>query len=158
MLAPEGRNGVDKIHQSLIQKKKMRVLNILFVLSLVIIFISCEDKSWIKYLKTEYIPKSSEGKIEDIELGKGSILGLKMMPLSGKEEDISIHTDFEILMQIKKGDYFKKIANSNKCIIERGDSIIYIDCYRLTDQERDSLGKIEEWKLEEKNHWESKKK
>ncbi len=135
----------------------MKILSLFFVLSLLVTLSTCNNNSWTKYYKEEYIPKSIEGKISDIELWKGSTLGLKIENKL-KEDEISIHTDYDILMQIKKGDYFKKIANSNKCFIERGDSIIYIDCYRLSDQERKSIRKLNEWKPEEKNHWELKKK
>lgn len=136
----------------------MRTLNILSILCLVTILQACDNETWIEYLKTEYIPKSAEGKIIDIKLTKGAGINLILSSKLKSEEFVGIHTDDEILMQIKKGDYFKKKANSNKCFIERGDSIIYIDCYRLTDQERDSLGKIDEWKPKEKNHWDLIKK
>lgn len=129
--------------------KKIKILN---VIVFIIFSLSCENRTYIEILKKEYIPKELEGGIDSIELWKGSILSLQIKNKS-KIEKISVHTDYKILMQIRKGDYFKKIANSNKCIIKRGDSIINIDCNQFTDEERDSLGKIQEWKPEEKNSW-----
>lgn len=134
----------------------MKPFKILIALLFFILIFSCENKTYIEILREEYIPKSVSGTVNDIELWKGSTLSLHLKNNS-KEEVFSIHTDHKILMEIKKGDYFKKRANSNKCFIERGDSIIYIDCWEFSDEERDSLGRVEEWKPEEKNHWKLKR-
>ena len=134
----------------------MKTLKKINIFAFLILILSCDNRTNIKILRDEYLPRSIEGKIIEIELWRGSILSLTLKN-SSTEKKISIHTDYEILMQIKSGDYFKKFANSNKCFIKRGDSIIYIDCTQLSDEERDSLGNIQEWKPQEKNKWELNK-
>lgn len=55
---------------------------------------------------------------------------------------------------VRRGDYFIKFKDSNKCIIKRNDSIMYIDCIDFYPLEiRDSLDEIQEWPRETVGKW-----
>ncbi len=134
----------------------MKTFN-LIKLSLIICVIgtSCDNRSRAEhlrdYLQDELLPKGFQGIIKKTELWKGCSYAIDIKTKTGKIEEISINNNCEILFQIKKGDYFNKIANSNKCSIARNDSIIYIDCIDLNKKPKNDKSLLSDIKIEERN-------
>lgn len=114
------------------------------------IFISsCNNQSMIDVYRENLVLKI-EGEVKDIELYKGGGI-LLSVNTSDKEDKIGL--DNKNFTSIKIGDYFIKHENSNKCLIRRNDSIIYLDCYKIPKEIRDSLGLIKEWPRDKKGFW-----
>ncbi|NNT73250.1 hypothetical protein HKT18_13580 [Flavobacterium sp. IMCC34852] len=122
--------------------KKIVLISLLCVLS-------CNQNTMIdEYM--EYFPRKEEGFIKEIEKYKGGGYVLTIE----KNKNIENISVYETVGGIcKKNDYFIKLENSNKCLLKRNDSLICIDCLNILEEERDSLGKINEWKSFEKNYW-----
>lgn len=102
----------------------------------------------------EYLPKQLEGVVNEIVKYKGGGYDL-IIDNSGEMESIAVSKS--VGAQTNLGDYFVKIKNSNKCQLKRKDSILCLDCLNLTKEDKDSVGKISEWKMFEKNKWMAKR-
>ena len=113
------------------------------------VFFSCNQTSMLEINK-EYLKSQSEGEIREIEKWKG---GGYLLKIKYKEQRNEIGVYKSVGEYCKKGDYFIKIKNSNKCILKRKDSLICLDCIYIENRYRDSLGQIDEWKSGEKNRW-----
>ncbi|MCI5050843.1 MAG: hypothetical protein MRY57_00865 [Candidatus Pacebacteria bacterium] len=92
-------------------------------------FQSCAQQTRLELLETEYIEPEVEGKVIDVEIWKGDILAITV----DKKEDnrIGVINYRKILDQIRPGQYFKKVGNSNKCYVRNNDSILYFDIINL---------------------------
>jgi hypothetical protein len=130
-------------------------LNKIKFLFLLIIITSCNNLTMKDIYKDENLPLKAEGYVNSLEFYKGGNTTLVVKESSGKETRVAVDTLFKQI--IKEGDYFIKKANSNKCIVERNDSIIYLDCYDIPKEIRDSLGVIEEWSDDKKGYWHLKR-
>ena len=104
----------------------------------------------------ENLPSEVDGIVKEQILYKGGNLTLILQTKHNKDSAIAIGPELGKI--IKKGDRFIKFANSNKCLLERNDSIMYADCFNIPSDLRDSLGVIEEWPKDWKNHWKKKQK
>ncbi len=122
------------------------------ILLLILLLFSCDNRSWITAIKEDYIPIEIEGRIKKVELFKGCMYSLTLDDKNKKFLDIS-GGGCKVLSQLKVGDYFKKFANTNKCLVIRKDSIMFLNCIRFRRQDRDSLGKIAEWNKSRINKW-----
>ena len=98
----------------------------------------------------ENISEGVEGTIREIEKYKG---GGYLLTIKSNKQFKNIGVYKTVGEVCKKNDYFKKIKNSNKCILKRSDSLICLDCINIEKETRDALGQIEEWKSFEKNKW-----
>ena len=117
----------------------------------VILFLmfSCNSITMVDVTK-ENLSVGINGLVSDIVLWRGGAVTLTIYK-DGKFEDVGVGKKFYEL--IKKGDYFTKERNSNKCSIKRNDSIICLDCIEIEKEVKDSLGKINEWETNQKNAW-----
>ena len=90
----------------------------------VILFLmfSCNSITMVDVTK-ENLSVGINGLVSDIVLWRGGAVTLTIYK-DGKFEDVGVGKKFYEL--IKKGDYFTKERNSNKCSIKRNDSIIWI--------------------------------
>ena len=122
----------------------------LFLLPL---FFSCNSETMVDVYR-EGLKTGIEGEVKRVELykGKGTRLVLKS---KGKTQSIGL--DNEFFRTLRKGDYFVKKEKSNECIVQRKDSIIYLDCFDIQENLRDSLGTIKEWPLTLKARWKTKR-
>ena len=116
-------------------------------------FLSCNQTTMLDVYR-EYLPKKTEGVVDEVIKYKGDGYELKL-ERSGKMESIGVNES--VGKKARVGDYFMKIENSNKCKLKRNDSIICLDCIKISKEDRDSLGKISEWKMFEKNKWMDKR-
>ncbi len=120
------------------------------ILLLILLLFSCDNRSSLDVMR-DYILKEVEGKVKQIQLvSKGCIF---QVTLENKKNVDLDGGGCEVLSQIKAGDYFKKFANTNKCLVIRKDSIMLLNCGRFTKIDRDSLGKIVEWNKSRINKW-----
>lgn len=127
--------------------------NILIYSCLVVFCFSCDNKTTDQIYRESFIIPQFEGIVNSTELWKG---GLLVINLKNKDKVAQINNDHSVLEEIKRGDFFKKLPNSNKCYIRRGDSIFYFDCVnlkRLNEKTRDSLRGIKQWDRNKINHW-----
>ncbi len=127
--------------------------NIIICFWLSISCFSCDNRTVVEMYKEELITPTFEGIVDSTELWKGGGL---VVSLKGKKETVGITNDHSVLEEIRKGDFFKKLPNSNKCYIKRQDSIFYFDCVslkRLNEKDRKGIGKIEQWDRNKINHW-----
>jgi hypothetical protein len=51
------------------------------------------------------------------------------------------------------GDKIEKLPNSNKCYLFTDSSIFKFNCYKISDEEKPEIGKIEEWRPNETGVW-----
>jgi len=126
---------------------------ILIYFSFIVFCFSCDNRTALEIYKEELIIPEFEGIVDSTELWKGGGL---VVSLKEKKETVGITNDNSILKEIKKGDFFKKLPNSNKCYIKRGDSIFYFDCVslkRLDEKTKDSLREVKQWDRNKINHW-----
>ncbi|MEL1246186.1 hypothetical protein AAEO56_18070 [Flavobacterium sp. DGU11] len=115
--------------------------------------ISCSNESVIDYYKKN-LSLEVKGKVIKVDFYKGGSSTLKVRNSDGNLIDVSGGSNFQ--HYIRPGDDFTKIGNSNKCIVERNDSIIYLDCSNIEKIYRDSLGEIAEWPKSIKGKWKIK--
>src|SRR5690606_19647309 len=87
-----------------------------------IISFNCDNRTTVEMYKEELITPAFEGIVNSTELWKGGGL---IVSLTEKKQTVGITNDHSVLEEIKREDFFKKLANSNKCYIRRGDSIFY---------------------------------
>jgi hypothetical protein len=104
--------------------------------------------------KQENLPLEISGKVVDVVVYKGGNVSLDIMKNDGSRQEVAVSNKLQQF--IKKGDIFTKEKNSNRCFIVRHDSLIYLDCYNIPRAIRDSIGAIDEWPENKKNHWQSK--
>ncbi|RZJ99920.1 MAG: hypothetical protein EOO46_21540, partial [Flavobacterium sp.] len=82
-----------------------------------------------------------EGQVKNIEVYKGG--GIVLIIEKGKDfNEIPLGKPINEL--IKKGDYFRKEGNTNKCSVQRNDSTICLPCYTFEEKYLDSLGEVKE--------------
>ncbi len=114
------------------------------------LFFSCDNRSRMDIMR-DYISIELEGKIKKVELVyKGCTFEITLE----NKKNIDINGGgCEVLSQIKIGDYFKKFANTNKCLVIRKDSIMFLNGIYFIKIDRDSLGKIVEWNKSRINKW-----
>lgn len=127
--------------------------NILICFCLIVYGYGCDNRTAAEMYKEELIIPAFEGIVDSTELWKGGGL---VVSLKEKKETVGITNNHSVLEEIRKGDFFKKTANSNKCSIKRGDSIFYFDCVnlkRLNQKTKDDLGEINQWDRNKINHW-----
>lgn len=110
---------------------------------------SCNSQTMLDVYKKNLVSRI-EGEVKDIALYKG---GGILLSVKTAEKDDEIGLDNKIFKCIRKGDYFIKYENSNECIIRRNDSILYLDCYDIPKEIRDSLGLIKEWPQDKTGFW-----
>lgn len=103
----------------------------------------------IDIYRENLVPKI-EGEVKEIKLYKG---GGVLLSLKTSDNDDVIGLDNTFFRGVQKGDYFIKNENSNECILRRNDSVIYLDCYYIPKEIKDSLGEIKEWPEEIKGFW-----
>lgn len=115
-----------------------------------VIFTSCNNITMTDIYR-ENLPDSAKGYVTKIEYSKGGDGVLTIYESSGRFNKIGVDKTFRDI--VRTNDYFIKQANTNKCTIERNDSIIYLDCYDIPKEIRDSLGSIEEWPSNKKGYW-----
>lgn len=100
------------------------------------------EVDWKEYYQ-EVIDSHGKGKIIKLTFSKGGDGTLTLRNNRIKSEVLVSNKNVHL---VRKGDYFIKIKNSNKCMIKRNDSIIYIDCINFYPPEiRDSFDEIQEW-------------
>ena len=129
------------------------IFNLVIFLWVCAISFSCDNRSAGKMYKEDFIVPSAEGIIDSTELWKG---GLLVIYLNQKDKIVQVTNDQVVLEEIKKNDFLKKLPNSNKCYIERNDSIFYFDCIdlkRLRKETIDSIGAVNQWERNKINHW-----
>lgn len=125
-----------------------RVIIILFVFNN---FLSCKNITMYDIFKNENLPFKVNGLVTNIALYKGGAITLTILEDSGQKKQIAVSREFREI--VKKGDWFEKEENTNKCIIKRNDSVIFLDCYKEIPAElRDSI-EIEEWPREIVGKW-----
>lgn len=113
------------------------------------------DRALYEIFKNENLPSKAKGKIKEIVRYKGGGITLIIYDDEGGRSEIAVSSEFGEI--VKKRDIFVKEANSNKCFIERKDSLIYLDCYNdIPSEFRDSLGHIKEWPREIVGKWQLK--
>jgi hypothetical protein len=127
-------------------------MNFRYLFFFFILFVSCSKIMMVDVYK-ENLPNEVAGKVRKKELYKG---GGVLLYINTDEGERNIGLDGKFFKDIRKGDYFVKKKNSNKCTIIRNDSIIHLDCYDIPDEIRDSLRVIEEWLPEEKGYWKAR--
>ena len=142
---------------TLINMKQTRIY-ITFTLLLIgiILYNYLNSNSFINNMKTDYFPKEISGTIYDATPIKGGVLSIEIHSNS-KDDGISIRNSDMIFKNIKNGTYLKKIPNTNKCFIIKGDSIMYFNCYVFSKEDSAKIGKIKNWNLNLTNHWILKK-
>ena len=114
-------------------------------------FLSCNNLTLDDIYKNENLPIEAKGKIKNIELYKGGGITLTISENSGKNKQIAVSREFREI--VKKDDLFEKEKGTNKCIIKRNDSIIFLDCFtEIPSELRDSI-EIEEWPREIVGKW-----
>lgn len=129
--------------------KIVMAVSIIFSLSNLL---SCNNLTLYDIYKNENLPAEIKGKVEYVELYKGGGITLIVSEDSGGKKQIALAREFR--EYVRKGDHIEKEKNTNKCIIKRNDSIIYLDCFKEIPQEvRDSLGEIEEWPRDIEGQW-----
>lgn len=110
------------------------------------------------YLKKKYIEPKITGKIIDRLMSKGNGLNI-LIHDKEKQENVSysiIKENNKFYKNVKTGDFFIKIKNTNKCSIQRGDSILYFDCFDrwlLRKSIQNSMTANQFWKKEKKDYW-----
>ena len=117
--------------------------------------ISCDNRTALDIYK-EQLNEQTQGKVRSTELWKGGLLVIHLRATDGSESIAEVNNDHDVLASIKKGDYFEKHPNSNKCLIRRNDSILFLDCIkleRLEKEVRNSLLPVEQWERQEINQW-----
>lgn len=105
-------------------------------------------------IKTFFSPKLS-GEVIELSMSRGAGLYITINKKSDNYYPIKTN-NYDFYKKIKKGDYFIKIVDSNKCSIERGDSILYFDCYDRQLLEPQTLKLLEKEQFWDKtiiNHW-----
>jgi len=115
--------------------------------------VSCDDRTRPEFYRDVFINSSVKGVVEKTELWKGGTL---VITLKGSDNAGEIINRYEISMNIKKGDYFAKKAHSNKCLIQRKDSLLLFDCVELERLKfvfKDSISTIEQWDRANVNKW-----
>ncbi len=112
---------------------------------------SCNQITMEDIYRDENLPASTNGIVKEKILYKGGNVTLIIMNSHKTDSAIAVASRLNNFVQI--GDKFVKVANSNKCIIQRKNSIMYIDCYDIPEEIRDSLGIIDEWPSSKKGHW-----
>jgi hypothetical protein len=127
----------------------------LSIITFLILFLSCNSLTMKDVYEDENLPMMINGTVENIEIYKVGNITLKVMSKSGKSNHIAVDTILKSI--VRKNDYFEKKANSNKCLIRRNDSIIFIDCFDIPKEIRDSLKTIEEWPKNLKGKWQNVK-
>ncbi|MGI0108328.1 hypothetical protein [Salinimicrobium sp. WS361] len=134
-------------------KNKLKYLILLFFGTVIY---SCDDRTSAEIYKEEFIAPSKAGKVSSTELWKGGLLVIDLVKTDRSETTAQINNDQHVLNSIKKGDFFEKYPNSNKCLIRRNDSIMLFDCIKLEGLEnktRDSLLPVEQWERQKINQW-----
>lgn len=114
-----------------------------------ILMSSCNSQTMVDIYR-ENLALKIDGVVEEVELYKGG--GIQLSIKNTEKVDV-IGLNNKFFKSIQKGDYFIKNENSNECIVRRKDSIIYLDCYDIPADIRDSLGVINEWPKIMKGFW-----
>jgi hypothetical protein len=132
------------------QNMKIKVL----LTSMLLLFFSC-NRTMLDLYRDENLPREINGEVTEIVKYKG---GGNLISVRKQKSIFSkkIALDNRITNFIRIGDYLEKIANSNMCIVQRSDSIIYLDCYDIPVRIRKELGPIKEWQREEVGNWKLK--
>lgn len=138
-------------------RKKINLIMISFFLLFVFVLpqlskqLGLFEFDWKKYYQ-EVIAAQGEGEILRLNYSKG---GDGTLILRRNRIKSTITVSGKNVHLVKKGDYFVKIKDSNKCMVRRNDSIIYLDCMNFYPPEiRDVLGEIQEWPRETIGKWE----
>src|SRR5690606_3453037 len=132
---------------------KNTIISIIFFMG--ILLLSCNNLTLDDIYKNENLTIEAKGKIKDIELYKGGGITLTISEDSGENKQIAVSRKFRKI--VRKGDFFEKEKGTNKCIIKRNDSIIFLDCFtEIPSELRDSI-EIEEWPKEVKGKWQIRK-
>lgn len=119
-----------------------------------IVLTSCNSQTMKDIYEKENLPLEIEGNVEKVIIYKGGNTSLNIQTNKGNNQEIAVASDMREI--IRQGDYFIKEKNSNKCKIIRNDSVIYLDCYNIPKEIRDSLGLIKEWPNYKKGHWQKR--
>lgn len=120
---------------------------------LVLMTISCDDRTRGEIYKEEFLAPGFKGVVDTTELWKG---GLLVIRLTDEDKIIEIINSHKILNEIQKGDLFIKEPGSNRCSIKRSDSIFHFDCIKLElfeNETREELGDVEQWDRGKLNQW-----
>ncbi len=107
---------------------KLNTLSKTLWLMLSFVFLSCNGTMY-EEINNVFIPMSIEGKVIEVIYYKGGNTTLKIQTESKKIDYIGLDDRYKEL--VKEGDYFKKKANSNKCLLKKGDSVLLLDCARI---------------------------
>lgn len=128
------------------------IILILFVLFVFVLPKIINNKTTMYDIyKKENLPFKVNGRVTDIELYKGGAVTLTIREESKNRKQIAVSSEFKNI--VKNGDWFEKEENTNKCLIKRNDSVIFLDCYQEIPKElRDSF-KIKEWPENIKGKW-----
>lgn len=123
---------------------KKNIIYSIFVLLFIVIIIYnyLNPNSFVTHMKSVYFPKEIKGKIYDFVSVKGGSISLSIHTESG-DDGITIRNPNVVFNSSKKYTYFKKVSNTNKCYIIKGDSIMYFDCYVFSTEDSIKIGKIE---------------
>lgn len=113
--------------------------------------ISCHGQTMKEVYQKENLPREVKGRVISTILYKGGGLSLNIKTSNTRNTEIAISGGVQPI--VKKGDYFIKEKNSNKCSIKRNDSILYCDCYSIPVETRRQLGSIKEWPKNVKDKW-----
>ncbi len=127
--------------------------DLFFYFFLTILIVSCDNRTSSEVYTEEVILPMFEGIVKSTELWKG---GKLIIDIYGQKGTFGITNNHSVLLQIKGGDFFKKLPNSNKCYIRRGDSVFYFDCInleRLNKRTRVGIGAVKQWDRNKINRW-----
>ena len=140
----------------MIKKKVFRIKYLSLLFFITVFGLSCNKTMKDVYIN-EDLPFAIKGTVKKIDSFKGGNTTLGVLKFSNNSIDyIGLDERFR-MGRVKIGDYFEKKANSNKCLIQRKDSLILIDCYQLGILKYylgdSTVNSIEKWDRNIVNHW-----
>lgn len=123
------------------------------VVALIIVTItySCNQSTMLDIFRDENIPLEIHGKVTEIKKFRGGNVTLKIEEITGGTDYIAVGN--LVAEYIRKKDTFEKLPNSNKCLIKRNDSIIFLECFEIPKDIEDQLGEIKEWEKIKTRKW-----
>ncbi len=133
--------------------KKQNIYFLLFAILVISIAVisNLNPNSFTDEMIKSYFPKKMDGIVNEIKTIKGGTLLVTIINKEKKYQDISINNNL-IHDQIDPGVYFEKTIQSNECLIKKGDSILFFDCYIFSREDSSKINKVKTWN-NVKNKW-----
>ena len=130
-------------------------------LLLVLLLVSaCNNQSRLDIYRDSTIQPAVYGEIEKTELWRGGSLVIYLDETNANRGRFQIRNYRNVLDEIQPGLRFKKIPNSNKCMIFTSDSLFCFDCIALIREKesiRDSLKAVSQWGRDSVDKWQSRR-